>query len=47
MAAGVEEARQLQYKSQGSGVVRKGQKQLAQQESLVLGKPPPDMANTE
>lgn len=29
LAAGMEEARHLQYKSQGSGVVRKGQKQLA------------------
>lgn len=47
MAAGMEEARQLQYKSQGYGVVRKGQQQLAKQENLVLGKPHTDTASTE
>lgn len=44
MTAGMEESRQLQYESQGSEVVRKGQQQLAKQENVVLRKPPSDTA---
>lgn len=47
LAAGMEEAGQLQHRSRGSRVVRKGQQQLAKQENLVLGKPPTDTVNTE